>query len=153
MAGQSFPRRPRLPLTAFRLRFFCCTVLMTLLLLVSIVLSLALVSLWFWSPRTQSNVAQWARPPNIAFNGIQLPTNSSAVSPPVSNTSRSLPLAQGFRPSEFARHFSFDQHWVTLRSDPPVCDAHTSPGHPVLEIPITLAQFSSLSPRKLSTLH
>jgi len=45
-------------------RFCCCTALMTPFLVISIVLSLAL----------------WARPPDITFNGIQLPTNSSAVS-------------------------------------------------------------------------
>jgi hypothetical protein len=118
LAGQWFSHKPRLHLTILRLRFFCCTILMTLLLLVSIVLSLALVGSWFWTPRTPSNVTQWARPPNIAFNGIQLPTNSSAVSLPISNTYPFLTIDPRFPSKRIRSTFFFRSVLgnVTLRS-------------------------------------
>lgn len=72
-----------------RCRFCCCTLMMTVFLIISIVLSLAMVSLQAISQYqlrisvlrlTAVYLWQWARPPDITIGGLQLPTNSSGVS-------------------------------------------------------------------------
>lgn len=63
--------------------------MMTVFLIISIVLSLAMVSLQAISQYqlrisvlrlTAVYLWQWARPPDITIGGLQLPTNSSGVS-------------------------------------------------------------------------
>ncbi|KAG9010087.1 hypothetical protein FRB93_004749 [Tulasnella sp. JGI-2019a] len=62
-------------------RFVCCTLMMTVLFLLGIVLSLAL----------------WARPPDITFNGLQVPTSTSAVSVQANSLSIALQLSIGVK--------------------------------------------------------
>ncbi|KAG8920816.1 hypothetical protein FRC00_009496 [Tulasnella sp. 408] len=66
-------------------RFCCCTVMMTLFLIVSIVLALAL----------------WARPPDIRFNGISLPTGGSAVQVQTDSLDINLSLSIGVKNPNF----------------------------------------------------
>ncbi|KIO26264.1 hypothetical protein M407DRAFT_243815 [Tulasnella calospora MUT 4182] len=66
-------------------RFCCCTVMMTLFLIISIVLALAL----------------WARPPDIRFNGISLPTGGSAVQVQTDSLDINLSLSIGVKNPNF----------------------------------------------------
>ncbi|KDN51789.1 hypothetical protein RSAG8_00337, partial [Rhizoctonia solani AG-8 WAC10335] len=72
-------------------RFCCCTIMTTVLLIVSIVLTLGL----------------WVRPPDISFNGIKTPTNGSTVEAQTTGILINLNLAIGVvNPNFFAADFS-----------------------------------------------
>ncbi|KAG8889939.1 hypothetical protein FRB98_001985 [Tulasnella sp. 332] len=85
-------------------RFFCCTLLIGLLLLFSIVLSLAL----------------WARPPNVSFNGLEVPTSTSAVSVQADSLAIALQLQIGV---ENPNYFSATLKRINVKAFyPPLTD-------------------------------
>ncbi|KDQ17998.1 hypothetical protein BOTBODRAFT_185399 [Botryobasidium botryosum FD-172 SS1] len=71
-------------------RFLCCTLMTIVFLIVSIALALAM----------------WLRPPDINFNGVQVPTNGSAVVPTANSLLINLGLSIGVQnPNYFSASF------------------------------------------------
>lgn len=64
-------------------RFFCCTIMIAVFLIVSIILSMALVSpvltITMIINRLRGLLYQWIRPPNVVIGNPVLSTNGSAV--------------------------------------------------------------------------